>query len=159
MHMTQTTKKVFKSIWSKENGSLQRAPTSENCPELLLPASVHAASPSCASPPSLCRRPPGIRGWYNRDSTERGVRAATQALQIRGFPGGSVSKNPPADAGGTSSSPIREDPTRHTATAPLYRPPQLQSRPREPKPWSPPALEPVLCCKRRRRSERPVYPS
>ena len=54
---------------------------------------------------------------------------------------------------------IRKDPTRHTATTPLYQPPQLQSRPREPKPWSPPALEPVLCCKRYRRSERPVYPS
>ena len=36
------------------------------------------------------------------------------------FPGGAVVKNPPANAGGTGSSPGQEDPTCCRATKPVY---------------------------------------
>ena len=153
-------KKDFKSTWSKENSSLQRAPTSENCPELPLPASVHAASPSCASPPSLGRRPPSIMGQYNPDSPELGVRAAPPELQIRGFPGGSVRIHLPMQ-GAQVPALIREGPACHTSNyTPASRPrtcapepgrlqeappqkearvPRLESSPAHPAAESPPA--------------------
>ena len=38
----------------------------------------------------------------------------------RGFPGGAVVKNPPANAGDTGSSLVREDPTCHGETKPVH---------------------------------------
>ena len=37
----------------------------------------------------------------------------------KGFPGGSVVKNPPANAGDKGLIPLQEDPTRHRATEQL----------------------------------------
>jgi len=37
-----------------------------------------------------------------------------------GFPGDSVVKNPPANAGGTGSTPLREDPTCQGAMRPVH---------------------------------------
>ena len=40
-------------------------------------------------------------------------------FKVEGFPGGSVAKNPPANAGDTSSILIWEDPTCHRAMEPM----------------------------------------
>ena len=60
-----------------------------------------------------------------------------------GFPGGSVVKNPPANAGDTGL--IQEDPTCHKATKTICHNYQACS------------LEPVLCIKRSHRNEKRVH--
>ena len=42
-----------------------------------------------------------------------------QKNEIRGFPGGAVVGNPPANAGDMGSSPFREDPTCRRAAMPV----------------------------------------
>ena len=82
-----------------------------------------------------------------------------------GFPGGSVVKNLPANAGDTSSSPglgRSHMPRSNKAQAPQLL--SLHSRAHEPQLLSPHAtttepvhLEPMLCNKRSHRNEKPVH--
>ena len=44
----------------------------------------------------------------------------TNSIWQRDFPGGAVVKNPPANAGDTGRSLVREDPTCHGATRPVH---------------------------------------
>ena len=74
------------------------------------------------------------------------------------FPGGAVIKNPPANAGGTGSSPGPGG--SHMSRSNKARVPQLlslRSRACEPQLLKPACLEPVLCNKRSHRSEKPAH--
>ena len=64
----------------------------------------------------------------------------------RDFPGGTVVKNPPANAGDTGSALVWEDPTCREATKPCV--PQL---------LKPVCLEPVLRNKRSHHNEKPMH--
>ena len=76
----------------------------------------------------------------------------------RDFPGGTVVKNPPANAGDTGSSP---DPGRsHMPQSKYACVPQLlslRSSAREPQLLKPTCLEPVLHNKRSHRNEKPTH--
>ena len=72
-------------------------------------------------------------------------REILRSINISGFPGGSVVKNPPANAGDMASILIQEDPTYWGATQPVrlsYWTCALE--PGSCKYWSPHTLEPVL---------------
>ena len=62
---------------------------------------------------------------------------------VRGFPGGPLVKNLPANSGNMVQSLFQENPTCHGATEPTDH-----------NYWSPHALEPVLCNKRSQHSEK-----
>ena len=73
------------------------------------------------------------------------------------FPGGSVVKNPPANAGDTVQSLIWEDPTCSGTTKPVYHNYRASA-------WSPGASatepvcpEPVLCKERSHCNEKPAH--
>ena len=55
-------KKDFKSTWSKENSSLQRAPTSENCPSCRCPHLSTQRAPAAPPRPASAGDPPALRG-------------------------------------------------------------------------------------------------
>ena len=79
-------------------------------------------------------------------------------LSNRGFPRGTVVKNPPASAGdaGLSPGPGRSPmPRGNKARAPQLL--SLSSRAREPQLLKPTRLEPVLRNKRSHRNEKPVH--
>ena len=75
-----------------------------------------------------------------------------------GFLGGTVVKNPPADAGYTGLSPgsgRSHMPRSNEAHAPQLL--SLRSRARKPQLLKPTRLEPMLCNKRIHRSEKPAH--
>ena len=76
----------------------------------------------------------------------------------RGFPGGAMDKNLPANAGDTGSSPGLG--TSHMLRSNKARAPQLlslRSRAREPQLLKPACLEPMLRNKRSHRNEKPAH--
>ena len=78
--------------------------------------------------------------------------------KMRGFPGGSVVKNPPANAGDTGSIPDLADPTYCKATKPMhYNYWACALVPSSCNYWSPQSLEPVLCNERGHYSEEPAH--
>ena len=79
-------------------------------------------------------------------------------MQLLGFPGGTVVKNPPANAGdmGLSPGPGRSHvPWSNWARAPQLL--SLHSRAHEPQLPKPMRLEPVLRNKRNHRNEKPAH--
>ena len=75
-----------------------------------------------------------------------------------GFPGGAVVKNPPANAGGTGSSPgpgRSHMPRSNEARAPQLL--SLRSRALEPQLLKPARLEPMLRNKRSHCNEKPAH--
>ena len=91
--------------------------------------------------------PPGR--WQNIYTSLSGISSFSQRIPCRGFPGGTVVKNPPANAEEIGSSPC---PGRsHMLRSNQARAPQLLSlhtRARKPQLQKPACLEPVLCNKR-----------
>ena len=80
---------------------------------------------------------------------------AEARIEIQGFPGGAVVKNPPANAGDTGSSPgpgRSHMPRSNSARAPQLL--SLHSGARVPQ-----LLEPVLCNKRSHHNEKPAHRS
>ena len=74
------------------------------------------------------------------------------------FPGGSVVKNPPANAGTQVGSLSQEDPTYLGTTKPLHHNYWACAlEPGSPNYWSPCALEPVLHSKRSHRKEKTAH--
>ena len=81
-----------------------------------------------------------------------------ERLLCRGFPGGTVVKNPPANAGDKGSSPgpgSSHMPQSKEAHAPQLL--SLHSRARELQLRTPACLEPVLRNKRSQRNEKPTH--
>ena len=79
-------------------------------------------------------------------------------MGARGFPGGTVVKNPPANAGdmGSSPGPVRSHmPQSNEAHVPQLL--SLRSRARTPQLLKPVYLEPVLRNKRSHHNEKPVH--
>ena len=78
--------------------------------------------------------------------------------QQRGFPGGTVVKNPPANAGDKGSRPGLGSfhmPRSNEARAPQLL--TLRSRAREPQLQKPACLEPVLRNKKSQHNEKPTH--
>ena len=77
---------------------------------------------------------------------------------LKGFPGGSVVKNPVANEGDWGSCLAPLDPTCRGATKPLgHNYGACAQEPRSRNYWSLRALEPMLCNKRGHRSEKPSH--
>ena len=86
-------------------------------------------------------------------------------MYVGDFPGGTVVKNPPANAGDMGSSPVREDPTcsrtakpvGHNCWACALEPTSHNYWARVPQLLKPTHLEPVLHNKRSHCNEKPVH--
>ena len=101
----QTVQRIIKSLEIKHNVEcltlLHHRGHPGNCPRTRTPAVQETHSPACI-PPRLC---PAMCTLVHFFVQERFQRLFSIEKIPLGFPGGSVAKNPPADAGHTGSIP------------------------------------------------------